>query len=166
MSAEGDPPGVTESLDERSIARRLRALQVIAAAFILAIALYGLVAHVASRVPLQQGSEPAPYFAPVLMLLAALAMGVAPIVERFVLSRASDRPLSTFFVATLIGLALREAGAVYGLIAALATREPGWFGAAASVSVAALLFAWPRRARLDAHLAASSADHGDGRAPR
>ena len=155
---------VTENLDEETLARRMRMLHLIATAFLLAIAMYGLVAYWVASVPLQPESAPGPYFAPVLMLLAALAIGVSPMVERFVLSRGSDRPLGTFFAASLIGLALREAGAVYGLIAALATREPGWFGAAASVSVAALLLAWPRRARLDAYLAAqASASRGPTR---
>lgn len=153
-----------ENLDEQTLARRMRVLQIIATAFLLAIAMYGLVAYLVASVPLQEASAPGPYFAPVLMLLAAVAMGVAPIVERFVLSRGSDRPLGTFFAASLIGLALRESGAVYGLIAALATREPGWFGAAASVSVAAILFGWPRRARLDSYLAAQRFERGPGSA--
>lgn len=150
---------VSESWDDAARVRRVRMLQVIAAAFLVAIGLYGVVATLAAKVPIQPGQEPAPYFAPILMVLAVLAIGVAPIVERFVLSRSSDRPLATFFAASLMGLALREAGAVYGLIAALATRNPGWFVAAASVSIAAILFGWPRRAALDRYLDA----HGGSR---
>lgn len=156
MSVDGGVP--PESLDEKTLVQRMRVLQVVATAFLLAIGVYGVVAHIVASVPLQADSAPGPYFAPVLMILAALAMGVAPIIKRFVLSRDSDRPLATFVAANLIGLALRESGAVYGLIAALATREPGWFGAAASASVAAILFGWPRRTQLDAYLAGHGAD--------
>jgi hypothetical protein len=137
---------------------RLRILNVICFALAASVGLYMAIAWLVLEVvgfeaPLASGVG---YLPQLLSLLGFLPLILAPLVSGSLLKKISTADQETspeqvgtaFQTATVVGFALRESGAVVGLVLSLLTGQLFWCLALGGASLLAMMMGWPRREHL------------------
>ena len=132
----------------------MRVLRVVCGAFAAAVVLYGFVGFTVQPA----GTGAPPLLVPILVGAGVVAVATAELLKVLMLRSDAAAPQArTFFAATLVAFALREAAALFGLIIALATGQKTWLLGLCVLALAAMTLGWPRRSQLDDHLAARDA---------
>jgi hypothetical protein len=148
------------------LAQHSTRLAVVAAAMLVALAVYAAVAYLVPATPALAGTQGATLLA-VLVLAAALNLLTLRPVYRAMLAGplrvyAAGRALPALLVAHLtavvVMLARVEAVGVLGLVLYLVTGRRDWFWAFAGTAAAVMLLAWPTAARMRDDLGLSVAD--------
>ena len=126
----------------------VRRLQIVAGAMALGVAL-GLVVLLllnasGSLAGIAAGGEGAPMVGG-LVVLAAVLLVAAPVVERFLVSRqGASEPVQRYQTAKVVSLALRETVGLLGFVVGLFSGSLLWAASLAAASLLAIAIAWPR----------------------
>jgi len=97
-------------------------------------------------------SEP---IVPILFVLAIVELTIAPYLPRLLQNqpqpaKKDEKALEQSVITPhIIGLALREAAAVFGFVLSILTNDPGWAMLLGTLAAVAILFSWPKRKRIE-----------------
>lgn len=149
MPSGSDPEGP-------ELAREVALLAVIAGALAASVLVYAGVGWFLTSEAMAAGFEPAGLPGSVSTALGVAGFAlllIAPVVERKLreASRgaAPAEAVAAFRRATVVGFALREAAALFGLLIAIFTGEPLWCFGLALAALVAMIAAWPSRGKLE-----------------
>jgi len=95
-----------------------------------------------------------------LLVAAALLLLASNRVPRMMLARAAEPdeaggaivPIQAVQSAYVVGFALRETVAIFGLVLTLTSGDMIWVLALSAVAILAMVAGWPTRSRVEAHL--------------
>ncbi len=143
-------------MDESGLKRLTVTLQLIQFAILNATVLYVVVAWMVTRSsePALEGATPEwlPHVLAALGLAALVAAGpVSKLLMRSQKARSGSGPQGlrqAIMQSHIIGAAIRESAAIYGLVATFVTGSMLWVGGMSLLTVLALLATWPTRSRL------------------
>jgi hypothetical protein len=148
-------PGWPEPGDPR-FAREANTLKLLAGAFAASVVVYAGIAWFLTGEAAAAGFVPPGLPEPLPWVLAGAAIAlllVAPLAEARLRSAGAGQPperaLSAFRLATVVGLAMREAAALLGLVIAVTTGRALWSFALCAAAAVAMAGAWPSRGRLE-----------------
>lgn len=152
-------PAATPELGDPRFQREAVTLQVLAGALAASVVIYAGIAWFFTSEAVAAGFEPAGLPEPLPWVFAGLGLAlllVAPLVEARIKAGGAgahpDRALATFRTGTIVGFALREAAALFGLVIAITTGRPLWCYALAAAALLAMAGAWPSQSRLERYL--------------
>jgi F0F1-type ATP synthase membrane subunit c/vacuolar-type H+-ATPase subunit K len=149
----------TNRADEAVIAASYRMTVIVCAALLVSLVIYVVLA---SFLVEQEGFAVTGEMPPILPpLLAAIGVGmlvVAQIVPALIARQARaaadiGERLRQAQTTVIIGMALRESTAIFGLVITLLTGEILWVLALAGLSALAMVVNWPRRSHLETIIA-------------
>ena len=131
--------------------RVLNTARIVTLAFCLACVLYALVAALTlGQRTAVTGSRAV--LVPSLLAVAGMGLVAAQLVHQVMLTRGVASGATGWFIATVVGQALREGAALMGLVLTLLTGQLVYVVACSAVAVAVMLAAFPRESALEDHL--------------
>ncbi len=147
---------------ERSVERHTQRLQIVCAAMLVSVGLYGAIV-VAVTLPPQPALPQSETLLWGFAFLAAVNLATIMPVYRVMLAaprrvyavgRQPERLLAAHFTAHVVAFARIEAVAILGLVLFFLSGHRDWFAVFGAVAALAMLVLWPRRAKAAALLAA------------
>ncbi len=139
--------------EDAVVAATYRLVVIVCAALLVSLVIYVVLA---SFLVEQEGFVVAgdlpPVLPPLLAAIGVAMLGIAQVIPSLIARQAratSDvgERLRTAQTATIIGMALRESTAIFGLVITLLTGEIVWVLALAGLSALAMVVNWPRRSQ-------------------
>lgn len=159
MPHGGDPRDPDLGRQATPLALVAGALALVAGALAASVVVYAGIAWFLTSEAVAAGFEPAGLAgsARAALIVGGLVMLlVAPLVEKRIRESgrgaAPAQALSVFRTATVVGFALREAAALFGLLIAVLTGEPFWCFALSAAALVAMIAAWPTRGKLERYV--------------
>lgn len=150
------PPEPPPELGDPRFAREALTLKVLAGALAASVLVYAGVAWFLTSEAAAVGLEPTGLPDPlpwVFLGLGIVMLLAAPLVEARIRAAGAGRKpaqaVAAFRTATIVGFALREAAAVFGLVIAITTGEAVWCYALSLAAILAMVGAWPSQSRLE-----------------
>lgn len=149
-------PEAAPELGDPRFAREAMTLKILAGALAASVLVYAGVAWFLTSEAAAAGLEPTGLPEPlpwVFLGLGVVLLLAAPLVEGRIRAagagREPDQTVAAFRTATIVGFALREAAAVFGLVIAITTGEAVWCYALSAAAILAMAGAWPSQSRLE-----------------
>lgn len=149
-------PEATPELGDPRFTGEAVKLKVLAGALAASVLIYSGIAWFLTGEAAAVGFEPPGLPHPWPWVLAGIGVAlllVAPLLEARIKAagagKAPDRSLAAFRTATVVGFALREAAAVFGLVIAVTTGDPLWCYVLSAAALVAMAGAWPSQSRLE-----------------
>lgn len=140
--------------EDAVVAATYRLVVIVCAALLVSLVIYVVLA---SFLVEQEGFVVAgdlpPVLPPLLAVIGVAMLGVAQVIPSMITRQAGTASadlgerLRTAQTATIIGMALRESTAIFGLVITLLTGEILWVLALAALSALAMVVNWPRRSQ-------------------
>ena len=148
---------------EPLIHERLRILGIICAALVGSVLFYGVLAwFLLAQGAIGPGEEggPGPFVPYVLAALGFCALVAAPVVSSAVFRSGGggketpdpEQMLARYQTSVIVGFAVRESAAVFGLVATFLTGDLIWVGVLGLAASLAMIAAWPRREKVQSVL--------------
>jgi hypothetical protein len=133
-----------------------RRLQILCFAMLMAVVMVNVVLIILLSGGNLNPSPISPNLPIVLFAIGLVLLVSSGAVKRMVYKRADaegfdgdlGKVFSAYQTATIVGFALREAGALIGFILSLLTGNPWWSWGLGGAAVVAMVFDWPRREQL------------------